>query len=107
MKKTESKQILNEEFKRMQKLAGLLNENKIPLYTDDIFSNPDASHIISNEENKLIYDYFKEEQDEEIEDITGKTAAEAAEAIGPEDYKEETLQHILVTLFPDRYERFY
>ena len=100
------KQPINE-IRRMQKLAGIIKENLTPLYTDSIFDNPDTSHVISDEENELLFNYFLDTQDEQIPNVSGKTAKEAAELIGPKEYEEETLQHILVTLFPDKYEGFY
>ena len=97
----------NNEVKRMQQLAGILKENVTQLSTDGIFDNPDASHVISNEENKVLFRYFQEEQDEEIPNVAGKSTAVAAKIIGPKGYEEETLQHILVTLFPNKYEGIY
>jgi hypothetical protein len=55
----------------------------------------------------LLFNYFLDSQDEQIPNVSGKTAKEAAKIIGPEEYEEETLQHILVTLFPGKYEGFY
>ena len=80
---------------------------KIILTTDDVFSNLDISHIISDEENIILFDYFKNQEEEEIENVNGKTIVEAANIIGPKDFEEETLQHILITLFPDKYEASY
>ena len=91
---------MSNEFKRMQKLAGIIIESKKSL-------NKDELHVITDEENNLLFDYFKNEQDEEIENVSGETAAEAAKIIGPEGYEDETLQHILTVLFPDKYEAYY
>lgn len=88
------------DVKRMQTLAGFIKEN-------EKFDNPDASHVISDEENELLSNYFLDTQDEQIPNVSGKTAKEAANIIGPKGYEEETLQHILVTLFPDKYEGYY
>lgn len=63
--------------------------------------------VISSEDFKKLHEYFENEQDEIIEDVTGKTMLEAADIIGPKGYEEETLQHILVVLFPDKYEAYY
>jgi hypothetical protein len=57
------------------------------------------NHIITPSENSLLFDYFKNEQDEEIEDVTGKTIEEASIIIGPEDFEEETEMHIHYVLF--------
>jgi hypothetical protein len=89
-------------------VVGGLNEEKEPLYTQDIFEHPEASHVIDSNDQNVLERYFEEEQDgEDIPNLVGLTSLEAAKEIGPVDFEEETLQHIIVALNPDKFEPFY
>jgi hypothetical protein len=51
--------------------------------------------------------YFEETQGEDVTAPEGLTCEEASVFIGPKDFEEETLQHVIYALFPEKYEPVY
>jgi hypothetical protein len=70
---------------------------------------PERQHVVTAEENKKLYAYFEEQDGEDFEpfDLTGKTLEAGSKIIGPPEFEEETLQHMVCVLFGDKYEGVY
>lgn len=70
---------------------------------------PEVKNILTKEDNDKLNIYFKEQEGEDFEpyEVTGLNLCAAANKIGPEDYERETLGHLIICLFGDKYDMEY
>jgi hypothetical protein len=81
---------------------------KIDLTIENVFNVDEVHHVVNLDEAVVLANYFEEldEVDYEVEDFEAKTCLEIANWMDS-DFEPENLMHIIVTLFPDKYEPKY
>lgn len=82
------------------------SENRIILNMENVHTVPEATHVITEQDYPKIVAWLESEGDTyqpSKEKLIGKTLTEASKEIGPIDFEDETLQHLIADLFVHKY----